>query len=186
MICNPTWRTSNSKIGPFSTPICITLEKVSQRAPLPHTPPRDSAQYWYVLLFTPTPRGPRALRLTAAARIQTATFCWVIGTLCPGQVFYRRRSCISVLMVGSDPSFHLQVVLIVQSNAIMAQSPVICLFVEVGKLQRQTFLINPNSICDQFHSDIDLERPELTLAGMFQGGKLGCVYVTTCQRHRLV
>lgn len=89
-------------------------------------------------------------------------------------------------MVGSDPSFHLQVVLVVQSNAIMARSPVICLFVEAWKLQRQTFLINPNSICDQFHSDIDLERPELTLAGMFEGGKLGCVYVTTCQRHRLV
>lgn len=91
-----------------------------------------------------------------------------------------------MLMVGSEPSARLLVVLVVQSNAIIAQSPVICLFVEAGKLQRQTFLINPNSICYQLHSDIDLEEPELTLAGAFQGGKVGCVYVTTCQRHHLV
>lgn len=89
-------------------------------------------------------------------------------------------------MVGSGPSFRLQVVLVVQSNAIIAQSPVICTFVIVAKLQRQTFLINPNSICYQLHPDIDLKEPELTLAGAFQGGKLGCVDVITCQRHRLV
>lgn len=99
-------------------------------------------QYLYGWPFTQTHWAsascPRTLWQTAAARNQTMTFCLVIGTLCHCRVGPRRRSYILVACEWQG-GFHLQVIPILQNNAITAQSLEICLFMEAGNRSDRHF-----------------------------------------------
>lgn len=94
--------------------------------------------YLYHLYHWASASCPRTLWQAATARNQTMTFCLVIGTLCPCQVGPRRRSYILVACEWQD-GFHLQVVLILQNNAIIAQSLETCLFMEAGNCSDRHF-----------------------------------------------
>ena len=73
-------------------------------------------------------------------------------------------------------NFNLLVILILRSNSITAQSPVICLFLDMGKLQCWTLLITLNSMCIQLHLDTKVLRDKCNRSdphkerGCFQGG----------------
>lgn len=103
------------------------------------------------------------------------TFWLVIGTLCPCWVGPRRRSCILLACEWQD-GFHLQAILILRNNAIIALSLETRLFMEAGNCNDRHFWSPLTQYATNSILTLILKELELTLTRRFQGGKLGLIH----------